>query len=330
MASKELTIRSVKLYVTSLGNHFMIELARIFAEGFQQCGVDSEIMLDKIPQVDPEPELVQIVVAPHEFFNLFLDTTLKKPEIREVLRSVYMLSGEQPLTHWFEMACDRAKLSKGVFDITEHTAIQFRKRGVFAIHAPLGYASCFEEGIQPDNLPERDTDILFMGSNSIKREGWISQNAKLFNQYNSKIVITRLEKPKFLNTVGFFGNEKRNRLLRSSKILVNIHSEDNAYFEWLRVMMTMANGCLVISETSAYTDPLINGEHLIITDLDQIAEKCRYYLEHEEERIKIVDHAYNFITQEFNTGLLCKGALQELEEHLRTSKKANKMAAATV
>jgi hypothetical protein len=201
-----------------------------------------------------------------------------------------------------------------VLDITEHTAIEYRKRGIFAIHAPLGYASCFEAGIDPQNLPERTFDLLFLGSISDKRSLFLSQNAALLNQYNSNIVITRLDKPKFSHTAGFFANYDRNRLLRSCKILVNVHANDNTYFEWLRVMMAIANGCLVISETSDYIEPLVNGKHLIVTELDNIAAQCEYYLEHESERLKIVNAAYEFITKEFNTGILCKSVLQKLEQ----------------
>jgi hypothetical protein len=312
--SIDTVIDTVDVFVTSLGNHFMIEIAEIFDEGFRQSGVKSQIKLDKLPAIHPAPGLIQVVIAPHEFFNLFLEPRLEPGEVRDILKAVYMLSAEQPLTHWFEMACDRARPSKGVLDITEHTAIEYRKRGIFTVHAPLGYASCFEAGIDPAHPPERQFDLLFLGSISPKREMFLSRNAALFNHYNSNIVITRLEKPKFSNTAGFFANHDRNRLLRSCKILVNIHANDNTYFEWLRVMMAIANGCFVISETSDYIEPLVNGQHLIITDLDDIAAQCEYYLEHESERLKIVNAAYRFITQEFNTGILCKSVLHQLEQ----------------
>jgi hypothetical protein len=315
---QQISIDTVHIFVTSLGNHFMIEIAEIFNEGFRNSDVHSEIKLDKIPLLQPQPELMQLVIAPHEFFNLFLQPRLTSEEVLEIVQSVYMLSAEQPLTHWFEMSCDRARPSKGVLDITEHTAIEYRKRDVFTLHAPIGYASCFEAGIDFEQLPDRCFDLLFLGSNSPKRELFLSQNAALFNHHNSNIVITRLEKPKFSHTAGFFANHSRNRLLHSCKILVNVHANDNTYFEWLRVLMAIANGCLVISETSDYIEPLVNGRHLIVTDLDDIATQCDYYLEHESERLAIVNEAYEFITQKLNSGILCKSLLQRLERHLNS------------
>jgi Glycosyl transferases group 1 len=315
MPPSQPSIHTIHIFVTSLGNHFMLEIAEIFHEGFTQNGIQSTLKLDEIPSKNPSPGLIQIAIAPHEYFKLFLEPQFPPAEVQEFLRATYLVSAEQPLTQWFEQACDRARLSLGVLDITEHTAIEYRKRGIFAIHAPLGYASCFEAGIDPDNLPDRRLDLLFLGSHSPKRELFLSHNATLFNHYTSNIVLTRLEKPKFSNTAGFFANHDRNRLLRSCKILVNIHANDNTYFEWLRVIMAMANGCLVISETSDYIEPLINGKHLIITNLDDIAAQCEYYLEHEAERLKIVDESYRFITKEFTAGVLCQSVLPQLEQH---------------
>jgi hypothetical protein len=317
MTLKPVSIDTVHLFVTALGNHFMLEIAQVFDEGFKNSGVQSEIMVDQMPLIRPEPGLIQVVIAPHEFFNLFLEPKLGKNQVQKILQAVYILSAEQPLTPWFEMACKRAKTSKGVLDITEHTAIEYRKRGIFTVHSPLGYASCFEAGISPDSLPERTIDLLFLGSISDKRDVFLSQNAALFNRYNSNIVITRLEKPKFSHTAGFYANHDRNRLLHSCKILINIHANDNTYFEWLRVIMAIANRCLVISETSDYIEPLVNGKHLIVTDLEDMAARCDYYLKHEEERLKIVNQAYEFVTKEFNAGILCKSVLQKLEQEAK-------------
>jgi glycosyltransferase involved in cell wall biosynthesis len=309
------SINTVHLFVTSLGNHFMIEIAEIFNEGFNNNEITSLIKVDQRPSTQPKPGLMQVVVAPHEFFNLFLEPGLNsKEKIKDFVKAVYLLNTEQPNTPWFEMTCKHVDVAKGVLDLTEHAALEYRKRGVFTVHAPLGYASCFDAGIDPHNLPDRTFDLLFLGSNSPKRELFLSQNAALFNRYQSNIVIARQEKPRFLQTKGFFAEYQRNHLLRSCKILVNVHANHNTYFEWLRVIMAIANGCLVISETSDYIEPLINGKHLIVTELDDIAAQCEYYLEHELERLAMVNEAYKFVTQEFNTTILCKSILQKLEQ----------------
>lgn len=314
MAAARPGIDTVKIFVTSLGNHFMIEIAQIFLEGFKNSQVSAELAIDEIPAVAPGKNLLQIVIAPHEFYNLFLETKLSQPEVLEVTKAVYMLSAEQPLTVWFEMAYQKSVHSRGVLDITRQTTDEYSKRGIVAIHTPLGYASCLEEGMPSDKFLSKSVDILFLGSHSAKRELFLSGNAGFFSKYNSQLIITRLEQPKFSDTPGFYANYERNRLLKSSKIIVNVHSVDNTYFEWLRILMAIANRCLVISELSDYIEPLVNGEHLIVTKLDNIASACEYYLENEDERIRIVEQAYQFVTKEFTSGIICRSLLDQLNK----------------
>ena len=305
-------IDTVKIFVTSLGNHFMIEIAQIFLEGFKNSRVSAEIAIDEIPAVAPKEDLLQIIIAPHEFYNLFLDTKLSQPEILEITKAVYMLSAEQPLTVWFEMAYQKSIHSKGVLDITQQTTDEYSKRGILAIHTPLGYAPCLEEVMPADRFLPKSVDILFLGSHSHKREFFLSKNAGFFSKYNSQLIITRLEKPKFLDTPGFYANYERNRLLKSSKIIVNVHSVDNTYFEWLRILMAIANRCLVISELSDYIEPLVNGKHLIVTELENIVSACEYYLENDDERMRIVEQAYQFVTKEFTSSIICRSLLDKL------------------
>ncbi|NJL52616.1 MAG: hypothetical protein HC930_11070, partial [Hydrococcus sp. SU_1_0] len=204
MVTNNQSIKTVHLFVTSLGNHFMIEIAEIFHEGFKNNGVESQIKVDQRPSTHPEPGLIQIVIAPHEFFNLFLEQNLNSREkLNDFAKAVYLLNTEQPGTPWFEMTCHRAKFSLGVLDIAKNTALEYRQRGIMAVHAPLGYASCFEAGVDPHLLPDRNFELLFLGSISAKRDLFISQHAALFNRYQSKIVITRVKKPRFSHTAGF-------------------------------------------------------------------------------------------------------------------------------
>jgi SAM-dependent methyltransferase len=307
------SISRVRLFVTTLGNHFMIEIAYIYAEGFSKSGISAEIEIDKIPDINPDDDLMQIVIAPHEFFNLFLVPRLNSGEIKDIIKSVYMLSAEQPYSPWFDMACERSRESKGVLDITVQTTQAYVERGIPAVHLPLGYASVFEAGVANQKDSERSIDLLFLGSYSYKREAFVSRNASFFNQYNSQITITRLEKPKFAKTPGFYANEKRNQLLRSSKIIINVHAVDNTYFEWLRAMMAIANGCLFVTETSDHIEPLINHQHIVMTSLEDIPAQCEYYLTHEDERLKIVNRAYDFITRYFSSQQICTRFLGRLQ-----------------
>lgn len=119
-------IHSVKLFVTSLGNYFMWEIAQIFEEGFKNSGVSVELAIDKIPASTPEAGLIQIIVAPHEFYPLFLEIKLSEIEILEITRNVYLLNVEQPGSPWFEIAWQISRLAKGVLDINQQGINEFK------------------------------------------------------------------------------------------------------------------------------------------------------------------------------------------------------------
>lgn len=305
-----MTVGSVRIFTTSLGNHFMTEIAHIFAEGFKRNDIPTELLIDKLPTWSTDA--LQIIVAPHEFYPLWLEKSLSQAEIIDLTRLVYFLTVEQPGSSWFETSCSYAQYARGIFDINYQGFEEFQKRGLSVIHAPLGYDTSLEAS-QDGTCGTKTIDFLFMGANSPKRETFLSENATFLNQYNSHLVIARLEKPRLASTPGFYSGAKRNQLLSNSKILINIHHGNRTYLEWHRVLLAMANYCLVISETSECIEPLINGQHLIVTSLEDIPSKCKYYIENEEERLEIVHQAYDLITTQLSNTMVCRSLLCALE-----------------
>lgn len=304
-------INSARLFVTSVGNHFMLEIAQIFARGFRNNGVSVELAIDEIPSKTLEENLIQIVVAPHEFYPLFLEKKLSEAEIEKITQNVYLLNVEQPGSLWFEIAFKPSRHARGVFDINQQGVNEFIRRGVSALHTPLGYDSYFEAKTSNNSL-SKPVDILFMGSHSPKREMFFSRNADFFSQYNCRVILTRVDQPNLTHTPGFYAGQERNQLLSDSKIIINIHFADRNYFEWHRVLMAVANQCLVVSETSDYTDPLLNGKHLVLTQFDNITSVCKDYLERKSERVKLTKQAYQLVTESYTAGIVCKKLIDKL------------------
>src|SRR5262249_26307490 len=65
-------IRTVDLFVTSKSNLFIREIADLLCAGFRAAGCEAQLLIDQIPAEKTEDDKIQIVVTPHEFFNLFL------------------------------------------------------------------------------------------------------------------------------------------------------------------------------------------------------------------------------------------------------------------
>ncbi|MBW4648122.1 MAG: glycosyltransferase [Kastovskya adunca ATA6-11-RM4] len=290
----------------------MFEIAEIFAEGFRKNGVSVELLADEIPEINVEDNLIQIVVAPHEFYPLYLEKELTPSEVLKVSRNIYVLNVEQPGSSWFEIAYETAKNAKGVFDINWQGVNEFNKRDVPALHTPLGYEALFFEAENFNRNISKQIDILFIGSHSQRREMFLSKNADFFSKYNCYFVMTRIDKPNLPSSTGFYSGKKRNELLKSSKIIINIHFAERTYFEWHRILMAIGNHCLMISEPSNYIEPLVNGKHFVTTEIEDIICRCQYYLENESEMYRLTEQAYDFVINNYTAQILCSSLLNKL------------------
>ncbi len=301
----------VRFLVAGAGNRFMAELAHMFAEGFAHLGVEAELEFDRPPPADLAPEELCVVVAPHEYFPLFLVPQAGR-RWRQLAAGTWCLATEQPGSRCFEVGFRYAAGCRGVFDINALGVREFRRRGVAAEYIPLGYAPSAEAPGDPAAL--RDIDIVFLGHDSPRRAGFFARYAERLARYRCQVILNDPQRPRRAETPGFVCGAERNSLLRRSRVLLNIHAAQRCYFEWQRALYAMANGCLVVSETSRGAEPLCDGQHLIFAPLEQLMDRCEAYLADEARRRKIADEAYRFLRHELPVDLGCR---RMLEAHRR-------------
>jgi len=266
---------SVRLFVTSLGNEFMVDIASLLADGFQAAGVQAEVLLDGRPSLSGDAVL-QIIVAPHEYFPLFLVPAVSAGEAARLAATSYVLNVEQPGGQWFEVAHRYAAMSRGVFDISAEGALELRRRGLRAQHVPLGYGRTLE-GPQIAHA-ERPIDVLFLGHNSPRRDQLLAEIADMLSDRDFRMVLSDVSAPRLASTPGYEAGTSRARLFASAKIVLNIHSADRRYFETHRALYAFANRCLLITETSRGTAPLVNGRHFVMGPPPALGQLCRQYL----------------------------------------------------
>jgi hypothetical protein len=132
----------------------------------------------------------------------------------------------------------------------------------------------------------RDLDVVFIGNTKSPR-----RQATL--QYLTQALDHRQIKLHLAPDNCFAA--ARTELLSRARISVNI-----AQYPWhvngLRFLMSMACGCLVISEPAADNGPYRNGVHFVHADIPQLPDVIAYYLQHHYERRQIVDSARSLIT----------------------------------
>jgi len=158
------------------------------------------------------------------------------------------------------------------------------ERGIAAHWVPYGY----EMGDGAPLVGPRDIEALFLGALEVPRR---------------KRIIKELRRRgvDLIARGSWFDKElwadSRTRLINRAEAFINIQrypAEVSAH----RLILGMANKCLVISEPIYRPAPFIPGEHYVEAAVSEMPAALNYYRTHPAERDRIVDRAYRFVTEE--------------------------------
>jgi GT2 family glycosyltransferase len=304
--------KQVELFATAKSNLFIIEIGELIAAGFRELGCAAHLRLDQMPAENPPPDKLQIVVTPHEYYNLFLSENVSRERARELTRNVVLLCTEQPETVWFHSNLQWVAYARSVADINALGVLAYRRHTLRSHHFHLGY---HEMLAAPGQRPhaEREYDITFLGSMTARREEFLAGHAEFFSRHRCHLRLVPLGFAKTKITRSYLTAEDRNDLLGLSRILLNIHYSEEKYFEWHRMLVGIANGCCVISETCEGYGALVPGEHFIMVEREDLIPCCEYYLRHPDKCARIAQQGLEFVRTNLRQAQACQVFLQELE-----------------
>ena len=309
-------IRAVDLFVTSKSNLFIREIADLLCAGFQAAGCETRLFVDQLPAERTVEGKIQIVVTPHEFFNLFLRDKLPSERMQSLTSHLLLLGTEQPESEWFDSNLVFAPHARAMLDIHLSGVAAYRARGVRCFHLPLGYDSLLEHADPSANF-ERDIEICLLAAMTERREEFIAGNADFFAAHNCHLRLVPIGFAKTETTRSYLSAPQRNGLLQQTKILLNVHYSDLPYFEWHRALIAIANRCCLITETCEGFAPLVPGKHFVMAKRDDLTTCCEYYLNHENERKAITAAAYDFVCERFTQKGNCRAFLQQIDTVFR-------------
>ncbi len=305
------TIRRVELFATSKSNLFIREIGELLAAGFAEVGIPAQLHLDQPPVENPPDELLQIVVTPHEFFNLYLTQSFSREDARRLARGAILLGTEQPETRWFQSNLQWAPSARGMADIHPLGVLAYCTRDMPCHHLALGYHPRLRSRMQKPSVA-RSVDITFLGSLTDRREEFFARHAEFFSQRPCHLRFVPLDFAKTKTTRSYLDAEKRNALLANSKILLNVHYSEQRYFEWHRLLVGLANGCCIITETCEGHGPLVPGEHFIMVEPENLIPACEYYLAQPNECARIAEQGFAFVEKHLRQAQLCENFLRDL------------------
>ncbi len=278
------------IYASPLGNLFMTELAQILQSVLMDLGREVSLVRSGLPGGDPTR--VHVVVAPHEYFGLlegFSPSQLGEASARSVC-----VTTEQFGTRWFEECAYWCAASPLVLDINRTSAQALRERGLPVAGLPLGYHQSLDHWGGHDTV-SRPRDAVFLGGATERRQRFLAHGAHLLWDRECEMRMFTFERPITDPYPGFLAGTQKLDYLAGTKLILNVHRGELRYFEWLRAIEAMANGCLVVTEESTAYEPLVAFEHFVQAPLDLLGEYASAILADEPWRQQLASAAYDMI-----------------------------------
>ena len=63
----------------------------------------------------------------------------------------------------------------------------------------------------------------------------------------------------------------------------------------MRIFYALAHECFVLSEPIDFPHPMENGKHFVCAETKELPELAKYYLENDNERMKIANEGYIYL-----------------------------------
>lgn len=321
------SIPPVGIFAHSKGSRLFKEFAQDIIASLENTGIKCSLLTENTPISECPP--IPIFVGPHEFFVIGRGPQWIRDDI---LKRAIIFNVEQIQTEWFLRGMPFLLLARGVIDLSFQSAFLLKQCGIPAMH--LTFAGkpgepCLttgdanhpfllslpraarESGDILAPLSERCIDVSFFATSSHRRESFLSANGAFFSKYQTFLYYRRdalrgairdIESERSLNRLS-------QHISRHSKIALNIHRDDNQYFEWHRIVrVAMDSNALVVSEP-CLPHPLFRaGIHYVEETRQALPERIRWLLETpdgKEEAERIRTNAFNLLERQYKMRSSC-------------------------
>ena len=124
----------------------------------------------------------------------------------------------------------------------------------------------------------------------------------------------RFRAPHTAASSSFLSGERKWRRLAESQLLLNIHRSSLAYLEWQRVVEAISNGCVVVTEHSLGTEPLVPGEHFVSASFGNLDQVLAVLLAEPERIAAMRRAAYSLLREQLPLSNSIAVLMEALEE----------------
>ncbi|MFI4992212.1 MAG: glycosyltransferase [Solirubrobacterales bacterium] len=270
-------------------NRFFVELAEALVYELERLNVSACIeMSGGFPL--PHDRRVHVFLPPHEYVAL---SGHRLPP--RLLRRSIVISAEQPKSEFFAANVALARDAGAVFDINRRAVRAYASSDVQTEHLQMGYTEPWDRFVAG---VEKDIDVLFLGRLTPRRATALASYAGVLERFRCHIGLSDNSRPNVSSGATFVAGERKLDLLARAKVLINIHGEDEPYFEWLRAAEAICAGCVMVSERSTDLEPLQWGRHIVTGGVGALGLLCASLIDDSERRERIRVDAYELLRDE--------------------------------
>lgn len=242
-------------------NWYLREFVETLRYELEHQDAPSTLHTDGFP--DPRPDLVYVLVEPHDYLSLEGNGAL--PDEQTLKRTIFLCAHRPGVIDPDEDA-NLLGRAAAVFDLEANSVACHRKAGIAARHLRPGYSK-LRDRFDPE--AERTIDVMFLGAHSRRRTRQLGRCARTLAPHNCLLQISDDSRPNLRGSTSFIAEGKW-ELLTRSKILLNVHRGQEPYLEWLRVLDAIHSGVVVVTEHSSGISPLAAGEHLLVASPESL------------------------------------------------------------
>ena len=200
----------------------------------------------------------------------------------------------------------RRIVREGWLDLLFATSLEkveyLEEQGIRSWYVPYGYHPSYGTILGL----ERTIDVLFLGDRGPRRR------RRLLRYLRAQGI--DVDARGSWSDPSLWG-ESRSRLLNQTKIVVHLQRYPGKVAA-MRLVLALANGAMVVAEPCYRPDPFVPGVHYAEAPVAELPDLIRYYLEHDEERERIVAAGHRLVTEELTFERSAQKVLEVIREHL--------------
>ena len=212
---------------------------------------------------EPGPQTVYVLVAPNDYVAL---EGLAAVPGDEILSATILLYPDPPHAIGLDDDLELLRRAGAIFCTDQRSVAFLRRVGVPARHLGPGYSK-LRDAFDLD--AERPIDVMFLGAHTVRRTRQLSRCARILARHNCLLQISDGSRPNPRGSTSFLAEGKR-ELLGQTKVLLNVHRDEDTWLERLRVLDAIHAGAVVVTEHSSGIAPLVPGEDLLVSSADAL------------------------------------------------------------